>query len=144
MVEDTQSELERFRRQWKEEVAARNRASAGTTSSASRQAAKPQPARVKSKSKQPLSTWLEHEGEDVGGRFDLDDSTVEANGNHPGDGSPDSGPGGRRKKEPQSALEHYERAVEQESQGKLGESLGHYRKAFRVSPPRCCCCPTVR
>ena len=35
--------------------------------------------------------------------------------------------------EPQSALEHYEKAVEHETQGKLGDSLAHYRKAFRVS-----------
>ena len=35
-------------------------------------------------------------------------------------------------KEPRSALEHYERAVEKESQGNLGDSLSHYRKAYRL------------
>jgi F-box protein 9 len=35
-------------------------------------------------------------------------------------------------KEPQSAIEHYEKAVEKESQGSLGDSLNHYRKAFKV------------
>ena len=34
--------------------------------------------------------------------------------------------------EPQSALEHFERAVEKESQGSLGDSLTHYRKAYRL------------
>lgn len=34
--------------------------------------------------------------------------------------------------EPSSALEHYERAVEKENSGSLGDSLLHYRKAFRV------------
>ncbi|KAL2441098.1 hypothetical protein ABEF95_011948 [Exophiala dermatitidis] len=34
--------------------------------------------------------------------------------------------------EPKSALEHYERAVEKESQGNLGDSLSHYRKAYRL------------
>lgn len=34
--------------------------------------------------------------------------------------------------EPKSAIEHYERAVEKEGQGNLGESLFHYRKAFRL------------
>ncbi|KIV91734.1 hypothetical protein PV10_06243 [Exophiala mesophila] len=34
--------------------------------------------------------------------------------------------------EPKSALEHYERAVERESQGKLGDSISHYRKAYRL------------
>ncbi len=31
-----------------------------------------------------------------------------------------------------SALEHYERAVEKESQGSLGDSVNLYRKAFKV------------
>lgn len=34
--------------------------------------------------------------------------------------------------EPQSALEHYEKAVERESAGNLGDSLNLYRKAFKV------------
>jgi F-box protein 9 len=33
---------------------------------------------------------------------------------------------------PKSALEHYERAAQKESEGNLGESLNLYRKAFRV------------
>lgn len=34
--------------------------------------------------------------------------------------------------EPETALEHYEKAVEKEGQGQLGDSLSHYRKAFRL------------
>jgi len=34
--------------------------------------------------------------------------------------------------EPKSALEHYEKAVEKEGHGQLGDSLNHYRKAFKV------------
>lgn len=34
--------------------------------------------------------------------------------------------------EPKTALEHYERAVEKEGQGQLGDSLSHYRRAFRM------------
>jgi len=37
-------------------------------------------------------------------------------------------------KEPSTALEHYERAVDKETTGQLGDSIAHYRKAFRVSP----------
>ena len=39
--------------------------------------------------------------------------------------------------EPSSALEHYEKAVEKETHGQLGDSLKHYRKAFKVglTPP---------
>ncbi|KAK0673351.1 putative glycerol transporter protein [Cercophora samala] len=36
------------------------------------------------------------------------------------------------KKEPVTALEHYEKAVEREAAGNLGESLRLYRKAFRM------------
>lgn len=36
-------------------------------------------------------------------------------------------------KEPSSALEHFEKAVEKEAQGSLGDSLSLYRKAYRVN-----------
>ena len=36
--------------------------------------------------------------------------------------------------EPSSALEHYEHAVERETQGLLGDSIKHYRTAFKVCP----------
>ncbi|KAL9613374.1 MAG: hypothetical protein Q9167_002077 [Letrouitia subvulpina] len=35
-------------------------------------------------------------------------------------------------KEPRSALEHYEKAIEKEDQGRMGDSLNLYRKAFRL------------
>ncbi|CRG84577.1 hypothetical protein PISL3812_01843 [Talaromyces islandicus] len=35
-------------------------------------------------------------------------------------------------KEPCSALEHFEKAVEKEAEGSLGDSLAHYRKAYRL------------
>lgn len=38
----------------------------------------------------------------------------------------------KENEEPVTALDHYERAVEKESQGSLGDSLMLYRKAFRV------------
>ena len=34
--------------------------------------------------------------------------------------------------QPVSALEHYERAVDKEAQGQLGDSVKHYRKALKV------------
>ena len=36
------------------------------------------------------------------------------------------------KANPQTALEHFEKAMEKESSGKLGDSLAHYRKAYRL------------
>lgn len=38
----------------------------------------------------------------------------------------------RETAEPNTALEHFERAVEKEAAGKLGDSLQHYRKAYRL------------
>ena len=35
-------------------------------------------------------------------------------------------------KEPSTALEHYERAVDKETTGQLGDRLRHYRTAFKV------------
>ena len=35
-------------------------------------------------------------------------------------------------REPRSALEHYETGVEKETQGRLGDSLKHYRQAYKV------------
>jgi len=35
-------------------------------------------------------------------------------------------------KEPKTALDHYEKAVERETQGNLGDSVALYRKAFKV------------
>lgn len=39
---------------------------------------------------------------------------------------------GSSTKEPRSALEHYEQAVEKEIQGSLGDSVRLYRRAFKV------------
>lgn len=36
-------------------------------------------------------------------------------------------------KEPKTALDHYEKAVERETQGSLGDSVRLYRKAFKAS-----------
>lgn len=33
-----------------------------------------------------------------------------------------------------SALDHFEEAMEREAQGNMGESLKHYRRAYKVSP----------
>ncbi|KAL1970133.1 hypothetical protein VTN77DRAFT_6538 [Rasamsonia byssochlamydoides] len=35
-------------------------------------------------------------------------------------------------REPRSALEHFEKAVQKEAEGNLGDSLSHYRKAYRL------------
>ena len=49
-----------------------------------------------------------------------------------GEGGGEAVDGGTCVVEPQTALEHYERAVEKEGLGSLGESVDLYRKAFKV------------
>lgn len=58
----------------------------------------------------------------------------------PGDKSEDAWEGtipaisshGREEQAPKSAMEHFEKAIEREDQGILGDSLNLYRKAYRV------------
>lgn len=118
-MEDTNPELERFRQQWREEVSARAQASSKA------------PAAPKGPHKFPpisqASTPKQLDGNDDHEEYE----------------SVAALPGGRMEgeiprvadfssEEPQSALEHYEAAVERENQGNLGDSLNLYRKAFRV------------
>ena len=134
MASDTAEELERFRQRWQEEVSTRKKPTGATASSS------------RSKSKQPNDTLppplkdrphlqpdrslkearTELEGRDLG-YHDLEnkDDALRL-------GESGSGIRSKPRPEPQSALEHYERAVERESEGSLGESLSLYRKAYRV------------
>lgn len=141
MVEDANPELENFRKQWQEEVTARSR---GGSSKAESKVTRPAgPARGKSGLSQPhqntAPSWSfasvpKEEQEILDGLqtqsyHDLEDKDeaqrlgTEGKGVHP-----ESNPA----PEPSSALEHYEKAVEREIEGNLGDSLSLYRKAFRV------------
>ncbi|MCJ1406044.1 hypothetical protein MMC19_000109 [Ptychographa xylographoides] len=140
MTEDSNLELEQFRKQWREEVVARSK-NGGPSSQ--RAGARPEAARRKSSSQpdqgprfpiasaakydqrdEEYETFEEqgskryHDLEDKDERRRLGEGTV---GVHPS-----------TEVEPQSALEHYEKAVEKENQGSLGDSLTHYRKAYRL------------
>ena len=46
-----------------------------------------------------------------------------------------AGPSKEPQKELVSALDHFEEAMEREAQGNMGESLKHYRKAYKVCRP---------
>ena len=137
-------ELEDFRRRWQEEVSSRSKAGGikvrdtkGTSVALSKVPAgnvSPESnplARVPGHNKDKSSKGSEHalrndEGYDPN---DLDDTrhlsrtTIILPSLHtrPNPHAP-----------PQSALEHYEQAEERESQGRLGESVNLYRKAFRL------------
>lgn len=121
-MEETNPELEAFRRQWREEVSAK----AGSSKSTESTKAPRRPPPIPRSSTGKLSQG--HDGQE---------DHVEPQ-EFPGLDAPrrresDVAESSKSSKEPQSALEHYEKAVERENQGSLGDSLSLYRKAFRVS-----------
>ncbi|KAI1182134.1 hypothetical protein F5B17DRAFT_213877 [Nemania serpens] len=154
-----QSELESFRRQWQEEVSSRARnpateTAAAASSSASAQHPLLRPAHRDGPSSTSHRPPRRHEpfashakgptpvGK-IGKISQLDDdedyipapvfegdgtsSAARAKG-----GKTSGGEGAELPKDPETALEFYEHAVERESTGKLGDSLQLYRKAFRM------------
>ncbi|KAA8575006.1 hypothetical protein MFRU_002g03620 [Monilinia fructicola] len=135
-MEDSNPELESFRKQWQEEVTRRanttttqsqslpflNNHSSGPSNSSQR------PPRPKNIYENPKTTEEDAVAEPQSLHFDGPSGTTEGIGD---DGIYSNGKS-TGVKEPQSALEHYEKAVEKEGQGSLGDSLDLYRKAFRL------------
>ncbi|KAK3064522.1 hypothetical protein LTS18_006458 [Coniosporium uncinatum] len=141
-MEHTEAELENFRRQWREEVSAKAKPKASRTTQESQA-----PVRTVTgeSSKGPKKTGAAgagagappsyarplHEGWDeieprtyhdlpekeLGRKLDDDVYGMTVAGSS---------------KEPSSALDHYEKAVEKETQGRLGDSVSLYRKAFKM------------
>jgi F-box protein 9 len=124
-MEESNPELETFRQQWRAEVSARAQADGNKASKSSRPARRPPPITSLSSSV-PLNSVKEDEDQVESQAFSGLDGPSHS-GEHSGSSWAKDG------KEPQSALDHYEKAVERESQGSLGDSLNLYRKAFRVS-----------
>ncbi|OCL01912.1 hypothetical protein AOQ84DRAFT_393321 [Glonium stellatum] len=132
-MNETEAELESFRQKWREEVSARSKSKFSSPtaprkalgeSSTRPQASKSTLPKVPTDKPQEKLEELDeveppryHDGE----RKEL--------GRRLGEPGPSSN---QPKKEPRSALEYYEQAVEKESQGSLGDSLNLYRKAFRL------------
>ena len=129
----TEAELESFRQKWREEVSAKGKgkgkapapavpAKTSHASSSKSHFSKTNAPEVPSHARQQsvegvdgLEPVYQHLGEKQHGRR-LDETSPPLVTN-----------------EPSSALEHYEKAVEKEDQGSLGDSVGLYRKAFKVS-----------
>ncbi|KAM0807966.1 hypothetical protein AB5N19_08307 [Seiridium cardinale] len=135
--EQVQSELENFRAQWRAEVSARSKnAPSGSQHQGQPQAASTQ---VAASSAAP-SRNTEHAPRRLPAKaathHDNEDEYVRAQNfdDDPGKGtaveSRDDMPEGD--KEPETALEYYEKAVDKETSGKLGDSLHLYRKAYRL------------
>lgn len=137
------AELESFRRQWREEVARRSKptdsasgpdtappSAAPIASPALLTATRPPPTRHAATDRKdldqegpaPASFDPEELAQQVGELSVTQEEDEEEDGFTR-----------RAQQEPNSALEHFERAVEKEAAGNLGDSLQHYRKAYRVS-----------
>ena len=154
MAEDTNEELERFRNKWREEVTAKTKGSASAAGPAKPETARSGPSVTKgtwpSKVSAPLLAPThvskdedEEDRDDSEDDFSFQEGPVGSRsrgyegGEYTGIENKEDGYriGSERKqkqKEPRSALEHYEKAVERENEGSLGDSLSLYRKAYRL------------
>ncbi|KAF2122444.1 hypothetical protein BDV96DRAFT_481051 [Lophiotrema nucula] len=131
-MNSTEAELESFRQKWREEVTARTKGKAPAAGSSRAEQASSSKSQATKGGVPEAHTHARHRSVD-----DVDE--VEPHAYH------DLGEKqhGRRldetdgfaassSQEPRTALEHYEKAVEKESAGSLGDSLDLYRKAFRL------------
>ena len=142
MAEESNQELERFRQRWREEVTARTKGQKAKDSTASNRAVPEEPGlrAVKPSRAAPPSkaTTVSRAEEDLHEReeFNIEGGHQGLENEDNAERSEEDTVGLRHKDhtlyEPESALEHYEKGVEREAQGNLGESLSHYRKAYRV------------
>ncbi|EME40061.1 hypothetical protein DOTSEDRAFT_74806, partial [Dothistroma septosporum NZE10] len=129
---ETEAELEAFRRRWREEVSARNKIANEPLSTRvaykklDRARGAPAPAHATATAGS-LKDRNFNEDIEPSVYHDLPDKEEQLQlGIHGYNHDRDA------YREPSSALEHYERAVEKETQGNLSESMRHYRKAFKL------------
>lgn len=151
MEDNFNPELESFRRQWREEVSARAKAQQGTHVKSHHA---PNPA----VSEQNRGLPPQHSATELNEEEEEEDEAEEAA--PPTHGAPatsqDQSSGGLENRmqsldlsskdddiflrepqpQPTSALEHFEEAVKNEAQGRLGASLDLYRKAYKVKEKR--------
>ena len=129
---NTEAELERFREQWRQEVSERNRkpetrSAAPTKAPKQKETAPPTAASSRAKDVRDFSEDVEPRAyHDLPNKEEQLKLGTEGQ-NYDRDVN----------KEPKTALEHYERAVDKETTGQLGDSLRHYRTAFKVGSIRC-------
>lgn len=130
MSQQNEAELEQFRKQWKAEVSARARSKPtgpaqldGAGPSSSKQVTLKSGGPPLEHSGRPI-----HQGHDEVAPLSYHDLEERETGRKIADDSY----GQSSRQEPQTALEHYEKAVEKEGQGSLGDSVSLYRKAFRL------------
>ncbi|KAH8434141.1 putative F-box protein (Pof7) [Aspergillus melleus] len=127
------AELESFRRQWREEVARRSRPTPPRPSQP-RQTTTPSTARPSQfpPTRHEISERKEIEDEEGAASLDQGEIVQGVGQLNLSASDEDAFHSQTPRKEPKSALEHFERAVEKEAEGNLGDSLQHYRKAYRL------------
>ncbi|KAH7378681.1 hypothetical protein BKA66DRAFT_420956 [Pyrenochaeta sp. MPI-SDFR-AT-0127] len=134
---NTEAELESFRQKWREEVTAKSKGKASAAPAPAKAAASSSKAHA-TKSNAPDAVphaharrrSVEHVDEVVPHIYhDLGDKQ---HGRRLDETSAQATAALAATRAPSSALEHYEKAVEKEGQGSLGDSVNLYRKAFRL------------
>ncbi|KAL4807293.1 hypothetical protein BDV18DRAFT_115448 [Aspergillus unguis] len=127
------AELESFRRQWREEVSQKTKSGSAAGPSQTRPA-RPAPTQPRQLPPTRHVAFARREDEDDEGAPPSQSELVEGVDQLSLAKPEDEDVFTSRKPptEPTSALEHFERAVEREAAGKLGDSLQHYRKAYRL------------
>jgi F-box protein 9 len=131
---NTEAELDSFRRKWREEVTARTK---GKAPAAAGPSAKIVTSSRPAKSNAPDASSSTHTRQPSD---DFDEVTPHVyhdlgekqHGRRLDETSAETAAALAASQEPISALEHYEKAVEKESEGRLGESVSLYRQAFKV------------
>jgi F-box protein 9 len=123
----TEAELEQFRQQWKAEVQAKSQRNQPASKAQAPGPGQPSKSRTVQKSKANLPL-LHHDDEAERSFPDIEEKEL---GRKIGDSSYGT-KSSSQPSEPKTALEYYERGAENEGQGRLGESLSDYRKAFKV------------
>lgn len=121
-----EDELEIFRQAWRDEVSRRAPQAAG---SGAGQSSSSKARQKQSKNPQPAAGPAGHQDTEIEPHT-YHDVEEKDGGRRIGDEQPAVEPS---PPPPLTALEHYERAVEREGEGNLGESLFHYRRAFKAS-----------
>lgn len=146
---NAESELDSFRQRWKEEVSARAKGNAPASASAV-------PARTAGPSASKPAHAPKGQAPDVASHSHARQRSIEEkdeivpfahqdlgekqHGRRLDETSAQTAAIASASKEPKTALDHYEKAVERETQGNLGDSVMLYRKAFKVRNPLCRLC----
>lgn len=135
-MENFGSALEQFRQQWRSEVSARAKSGRkrqtrddGSLQAGPSQSSEEPKELVPSPKYHPPANLHAEDVDGSEGCSELVDGLAQLTLRNTDD---DEFCQGNTIKEPMSALEHFERAVEKEDQGNLGDSLSHYRKAYRL------------